>query len=120
EESNRSADHMRRNRLEYERASGGWMGDAGRTTRIYMIGSDAADGDSGTGMDDDGLLNMAWGGICNHSHIVNSWGLFCGTPWEAGDGLVHDVGGRGQMIRSGAGYGFADSPGYTGTYRSWS
>ncbi len=110
----RAAYYMRRSPLEYASASGGWMGDAGRDTMVYTVTGEYADSSSGEGKGDDGDLNMAWGGICHHSHAVNAWA--CGrTP---GDGLVESESARGEFMRSGTGYGESGMP-QSGIYRSW-
>ncbi|MBO6933885.1 MAG: proprotein convertase P-domain-containing protein [Deltaproteobacteria bacterium] len=112
--ADRAAYYMRRGALEYASASGSWLGDSGRDTMVYTVTGEYADGDSGSGKGDDGDLNMAWGGICHHSHVVNLW--LCGRT--AGDGLVEAESARGGFMRSGSGYGDSGMPS-SGIYRSW-
>lgn len=70
-------------------AGSSWMGDGGRTRRMYTIAGFTTFSGSGNGETNDGLLELAWGGICNRSHAVNLW--LCGEDdYEAGDGLVEE------------------------------
>lgn len=115
ETNDRAAQAMRRSFLHYASASGSWMGDAARYVPMYTVTSTYADSSSGVGDEEDGLLNVAWGGICYHSHAVNLW--LCGrTP---GDGLVEELAGRAQFQLSGSGYGESGMP-QSGVWRSWS
>ncbi len=70
-------------------ASAGWMGDGGRTRRLYTIAGFTTFGGSGNAEHNDDLLEIAWGGICNRSHWVNLY--VCGEDeYEQGDGLVEE------------------------------
>jgi triacylglycerol esterase/lipase EstA (alpha/beta hydrolase family) len=85
--ANASANYMRRSVLSA--ANGSWMSDGGRTRRIYTIAGFTTFDGSGNGESEDGLLALAWGGICNRSHAVNLW--LCGEDdGEQGDGLVEE------------------------------
>lgn len=85
--SNAAAGAMRRQYMHD--ASANWMGDGGRTRRMYTVSGFTTFDGSGNGESNDTLLGVAWGGICNRSHAVNLW--VCGEDdGEQGDGLVEE------------------------------
>lgn len=115
DEANRSAEYMRRRYMEYASAPGSWLQDAGREEILYLVAGTTARSDGGAGYGDDDSLDLAWGGLCNHSHIVNLW--TCGTV--SGDGLVETQSAHGIFMRGGSGY--APSSGMPGSgWFSWS
>jgi hypothetical protein len=86
---------MTRSYMQNAGSSGGWMGDAYRTTRMYTIAGYTTYDHSGAGESNDSNLQMAWGGICNRAHNVN--GGFCHEYWgENGDGLVDELSATGR------------------------
>jgi len=76
-------------RRQYMSDALGWMGDAGRIRRMYTVAGFTTFSGAGNGETNDGLLETAWGGICNRSHAINLW--VCGEDdGEEGDGLVEE------------------------------
>jgi hypothetical protein len=85
-----------------------WMGDAGRYRTIYTVGGDSVEDDAGEGMDADGDLQTAWGGVCYRRAWFNGWGALCGVPGVAvftfndvaGDGLVELASAGGTILKA--------------------
>jgi hypothetical protein len=98
---------MTRAYMEAAGASGGEMGDEGRTVPMFTVaGYDSGD-ESGAGMDDDGKLDTAWALLCYKRGAANSWGASC--RWDvwnfeavAGDGLVERASAHGVWLRGSA------------------
>ena len=95
---------MTRSYMEAAGAPGGEMGDEGRQVVMYTIaGIETGDG-SGTGMDADGKLDLAWVLLCYKRGAANSWGAGC--RWDVwnfsstpGDGLVEKTSSHGLWMR---------------------
>ena len=98
---------MTRSYMEAAGALGGEMGDEAREVPLYTVsGFDTGVG-SGTGMDDDGKLDLAWILLCYKRGAANSWGAAC--RWDVwnfqatfGDGLVEQRSGHGLWLRGNA------------------
>jgi|GEM_PF-1985292 len=104
-------DSMRRIEMEYASASGGWMGDAFRTAKIYIVQSNgmgfltpsgqyasgpyAAPGETNTGN-----LENLWAGLCYVGSTLNQF-LCNNGPYMPGDGMVESRSSSGNMMRGG-------------------
>jgi hypothetical protein len=111
---------MTRPYMEAAGAPGGELGDEGRAVPLYTVaGFDSGDA-SGTGMDDDDKLDLAWVLLCYKRGASNSWGAAC--RWDvwnfepvSGDGLVERASAHGQWLRGSAN----GSPSIFGARQPW-
>lgn len=110
-----------------------WMGDEARDKTIYTVGGNSVDDDAGEGMEDDGLLQTAWAGVCYRRAWFNLEGAACsdtcvivpitcqvtGFTFDetAGDGLVELISAHGQLGLGGGWRGPARF--MAGAYRKW-
>ena len=99
---------MTRGYMEAAGAPGGEMGDEGRLINIYTVAGRSTDDGSGTEMDADGDLSLAWVMLCYKRGAANSWGAAC--QWDVwnfvtvpGDGLVERDSGHALWLRPRAG-----------------
>lgn len=104
DEGDEAARWMRRIELEHASSSGGWMGDAARTTTLWTVAGYSTFEGSGQWrewMDEDYLLAAAWGALCHRAHAVNAY-LCREDEGEQGDGLVEELSAAGRLMRDGA------------------
>jgi pimeloyl-ACP methyl ester carboxylesterase len=98
---------MTRPYMEAAGSPGGEMGDEGREVPLYTVAGYDTGEASGTGMEDDDKLDLAWVLLCYKRGASNSWGAAC--RWDvwnfqtlAGDGLVELSSSHGYWLRGSA------------------